>query len=147
MGRIEKAIAYRDRHEANLKAVQSLIRIDELTEEELEDIIKIYPKWKEEVEYTKDQLIRHGCILHKVIQSHTSEAHFLPEITNYWYVEAYSPAEVIPVWKKPSGAENTYPKGFRVIYEPDGEIYESLIAANNEEPTKDEPHNRYWKKI
>ena len=32
----------------------------------------------------------------------------------------------------------------QVIYEPNGKVYISKIEGNSEEPTKDEPHNRYW---
>lgn len=129
------------------RAVQSLIRIDELTEEELEDIIKIYPEWQAEVEYKKDELIRYEGVLYKSLVNHVSEAQFNPYITNYRYVVASAPTEVIPFWKMPTGYENAYAIGDKVIYEPNGKVYESKIVGNTQVPTKDEPYNRYWKEI
>lgn len=51
------------------------------------------------------------------------------------------PEPQAPEWRKPTGYQNVYPKGAAVTH--NGQEWESLIAANNEEPGADRT-NRYW---
>ena len=44
MNRLEKAREFRKRIDANLQATRKLIRVDELSEEELFDMIDLYGK-------------------------------------------------------------------------------------------------------
>ena len=145
MNRIEKAREFRNMVEANIKATQSLIRVDDLTPEELEDIINLYPTYESLIGklVPKDTLLRYQGILYKTLAEITVSAEFNPIDTNYQYVKA-SASEVIPIWVLPTGYENAYDIGDKVIYEPNGKVYISKIEGNSQEPTKDEPHNRYW---
>lgn len=126
-------------------AVQKLIRVDELEEGELEQIISLYDKWQDRIntEIKKDELIRYEGLLYKALETHIADENFDPIETNYRYVLA-TPSETIDYWVKPTGYENVYSTGDLVIYEPNGKTYISKIDGNDQEPTKDEPYNRYW---
>lgn len=155
MNRLEKAREFRNRirklgqGEEKIKsiqfAVQKLIRVDELEEGELEQIIGLYDKWEDRLgtEIKKDELTRYKGELYKALETHIADENFNPIETNYRYVLA-TPQQTIDYWVQPSGYENTYSKGDVVIYKPDGKTYISKIDGNSQEPTKDEPHNRYW---
>ncbi len=41
----------------------------------------LYPSWKSDIEYTKDDRVRHGGVLYKCIQSHTSQDTWTPDAT------------------------------------------------------------------
>lgn len=51
------------------------------------------------------------------------------------------PEPTAPDWVKPTGYQNVFPRGAVVTH--NGQQWESLIAANNEEPGADAT-NRYW---
>lgn len=145
MGHKEIANELRKKIDAQNIAVKKLIRIDELTPEEIEGIIALYDKWEDRIGtiIKKDELVRYEGELYKSLAEHTADANFNPIITNYHYVLA-TPKETIDYWKAPTGYQNDYSKGDLVIYKPDGKTYVSKIDGNSQEPTKDEPHNRYW---
>lgn len=126
-------------------AIQKVIRVDDLTEEELEEIKNIYPKFEDLEGETipKGQLLLFGGELYKSLSEHEVDKNYNPAETNYRYVLA-APEGVADFWKQPSGYEDVYNKGDLVIYKPNGKTYVSKIDGNSQEPTKDEPHNRYW---
>ncbi|HZJ99658.1 MAG TPA: hypothetical protein VFC79_06610, partial [Tissierellaceae bacterium] len=51
---INKARIFRDKINANLVATRKLIRVDELTEDELNDMIHIYDKYQVNYPYIKE---------------------------------------------------------------------------------------------
>ena len=92
--------------------------------------------------YVKDERFRWNEKLWKVMQDHTSAAHWLPNEAVSLYVEV-TPPGVIAEWKQPTGAHDAYQIGDKVTY--NGAVWVSQINANTTVPDGDVPYNRYWK--
>ena len=127
--------------EANLKATRKMVRVDDLTPEELIDIINIYQTWGSGLDVKVDEMYKYNGELFKVIQAHTTQSDWQPDIVPALF-NKIQPPSVIPEWVQPSGAGDAPNTGDRRIY--NGEVYESLIDANTTVPDGDEPYNRYW---
>ena len=101
-----------------------------LTDTDALEAVELFPAWKADTAYSVDGRIRHGEKLYKCVQAHTSQAQYTPDIVPALWTEVSAPG-VIPIWRQPTGAQDAYSRGDRVLYpDEDGEIYESLIDAN-----------------
>lgn len=127
MNRLEKAREFRKRIDANLNATRKLIRVDELSEEELLDMIDLYENYEVGKFYKIDDIFKHENKLYKVIQDHTSQEDWIPSELPALYLNMM-PENVIPEWVQPTGAHDAYNIGDKVIYE--GKVYESIIDGN-----------------
>ena len=139
MNRIDKAKAFRKSFESNLNATRSIIKQVDLSEEEYEDLIGLYPPYAPDTAYQPGDIISYGNILYKVVQSHTSQSDWLPTETPALYTPFNTPitedgSEVIMDWVQPTGGHDTYNEGDKVIFE--GEVYESTIDANTWSPSE-----------
>ena len=141
MNRIEKAREFRRLINANLQATRKLIRVDELDENELLDMIDLYEGYQVDKQYKEDDIFKYEGKLYKVIQEHTSLENWIPSELPALYL-SMMPENVIPEWKQPVGGHDAYNKGDKVIFE--GEVYESIIDSNTWPPT-DYPQG--WKVI
>lgn len=141
LSRIEKAREFRKRIDANLQATRKLIRVDELSEEELLDMIDLYESYEVDKLYNVDDIFKYEGKLYKVIQEHTSQADWLPNELPALYLNMM-PENVIPEWVQPTGVHDAYSIGDKVIFE--GKVYESIIDGNTWSPT-DYPQG--WKLI
>ena len=141
MNRLEKAREFRKRIDANLQATRKLIRVDELSEEELLDIIDLYESYQVDRSYKEDDIFKYEGKLYKVIQGHTSQEDWIPSELPALYLNMM-PENVIPEWVQPSGGHDAYNVGDKVIYE--GQVYECIIDNNTWSPT-DYPQG--WKLI
>jgi hypothetical protein len=93
-----------------------------------------FPKWdKDAFPYEKDDRFRYEGKLYEVIQPHTSLENWKPSELPALYKEIL-PKQVIPQWKKPTGAHDAYKIGDKVIFE--GNIYTSKINSNTWSPTE-----------
>ena len=126
---------------AMLKAVKSMIRVDELTTEELANIIDLYDDWKVAVEYEKDMLVKYNELLYRVVQKHTSQSDWTPDATLALY-SPIAPPDVIAEWVQPLGVHDAYNTGDKVTF--NGEIYECLKDAVTHSPMV---YPDGWKKI
>lgn len=110
------------------KAAASLADEDALT------AIELFAPWQPDTAYTVDERIRYSGKLYRVVQAHTSQADWTPDITPALYTEVAEPG-TIPVWKQPTGAQDAYMKGDKVRY-PDeqGDVYVSTVDNNVWEP-------------
>ena len=141
MNRLEKAREFRKRINANLQATRKLIRVDELSEEELLDMIDLYESYEIGRSYQTDDIFKYENKLYKVIQEHTSQANWIPSELPALYL-SMMPDNVIPEWVQPTGSHDAYNVGDKVIYE--GQVYECIIDGNTWSPT-DYPQG--WKLI
>ena len=141
MNRLEKAREFRNRIDANLQATRKLIRVDELSEEELLDMIDLYESYQVDKLYKVDDIFKYEGKLYKVIQEHTSQENWIPNELPALYLNMM-PENVIPEWVQPTGSHDAYNTGDKVNYE--GQVYESLIDGNTWLPT-DYPQG--WKLI
>lgn len=104
-----------------------------LTDEQAEVIINAFPEWRCGVAYQLNERIRYNGVLYKVIQAHTSQADWTPDVAVSLFVRLSPESEdddptTIPEWVQPTGAEDAYNTGDRVMF--DGVVYESLVDGN-----------------
>lgn len=101
-----------------------------LPDEDALEAVELFPTWQTDTAYTADQRLRYGDKLYRVVQSHTSQADWMPDATPALYTEVAKPGE-IPVWRQPTGAQDDYNTGDKVHYpDADGPVYESIIDNN-----------------
>ena len=131
MNRLEKAREFRNRIDANLQATRKLIRVDDLSEEELLDMIDLYESYQVDKLYKVDDVFKYEGKLYKVIQEHTSLENWIPNELPALYLNLM-PKNVIPEWVQPTGSHDAYNIGDKVIYE--GQVYKSLIDDNTWSP-------------
>ena len=110
------------------KAVKSLVDEDAL------EAVELFPKWKPDTAYAIDDRVSYEEKLYKVVQAHTSQAQWAPDITPALYTEVAKPGE-IPVWKQPTGAQDAYMKGDKVHYpDAEGDVWVSTVDYNTWQP-------------
>lgn len=98
------------------------------------NIVTLFPQWETGYTYAAGDRIQYGGKLYKVVQAHTSQADWTPDIVPALYVEVAAPGE-IPVWKQPTGAHDTYAKGNRVHWPTATDpVYESTLDNNSWAP-------------
>lgn len=105
------------------------------TDEEALDNILAYPKWQTGKAYVKDDRVRYEDVLYKVLQSHTSQADWTPDVAVSLFVKVS--VEEYPEWVQPTGAHDAYQRGDKVSH--NGKHWESLIDANVYEPSESVP--------
>lgn len=101
------------------------------TDEEALDNILAFPKWEVGKEYVKDERIRYENVLYKVLQSHTSQSDWTPDVAVSLFVKVS--IEEYPEWVQPQGAHDAYNKGDKVTHLE--KHWESEIDANVYEPS------------
>lgn len=84
------------------------------TDEEALDNILAFPKWEVGKEYVKDDRIRYENVLYKVLQSHTSQADWTPDVAVSLFVKVS--IEEYPQWVQPTGSHDAYQKGDKVTH-------------------------------
>lgn len=132
MSRFDKAREFRNRINANLQATRKLVRVDELTADELFEMIDLYPSHEIGKSYVVGDVFKYEGKLYKVVQEHTSQDDWLPSANLALYLNLM-PDNVIPEWVQPTGSHDAYNIGDKVIFE--GVLYESLIDGNTWSPT------------
>lgn len=101
------------------------------TDEEALDNIVAFPKWEIGKAYKKDERIRYNEVLYKVLQDHTSQAEWTPDVAVSLYVKVAEGE--FPEWVQPTGAHDAYNTGDKVSHL--GKHWVSLIDANTYEPS------------
>jgi len=94
--------------------------------------VELFPAWDGNgVVYVADQRVRYNGVLYKVLQTHTSQPDWSPEVASSLFARVLIPdPEVIPVWVQPDST-NPYMIGDKVYYpDENGLIYESVIDNN-----------------
>lgn len=100
------------------------------TDEEALDNILAYPKWAVGKSYEKDDRIRYEDTLYKVLQAHTSQADWTPDVAVSLYVKVS--IEEYPEWVQPTGSHDAYNTGDKVSH--NGNHWISKMDANVYEP-------------
>lgn len=121
----QEALKYRQRIE---QAATSLPDDDAFYTPEL------FPRWKSGVSLNVGDRVCYKDVLYRVVQSHTTQDDWTPDITPALFTPVPRPGE-IPVWHQPTGAHDAYAKGDKVRY-PDehGSVWVSLVDANIWQP-------------
>lgn len=105
-----------------------------LDDETAEQHIDVFPSWEVGRYYEKDYRIRYNGVLYKVLQEHSSQSDWTPDVAVSLYVKCHQqdPQEEYPEWVQPTGAHDAYNKGDKVTH--NEKHWESLIDANVWEP-------------
>ena len=117
-------------------------------EDQVLEIATIYPKYEVGKAYVVGEYFTYGensvgdPQLYKVIQAHTSQADWTPDVTASLYIAIGLDSEGYPVWSRPTGAHDAYNKDDIVNYK--GELYKSLIEGNVYSP---EEYPSGWEKL
>ena len=100
-----------------------------------------FPFWKVDTDYLKDDRVRYGELLYKVLQPHHSQSDWTPDVAVSLFVRVSN--EEFPEWVQPTGGHDAYNKGDKVTH--NEKHWESLIDANVWEPSESVP--TLWKEI
>lgn len=96
--------------------------------------VRLYRPWGIGRAYTVGDFVTYGTNsvgdpqLYKVVQNHTSQADWLPDVTPSLYDAIGLDSDGYPVWSQPTGAHDAYNKGDIVNY--NGVLYRSKIDGN-----------------
>ena len=105
-----------------------------LSDEQALEVATIYDAWVADKAYTDGEFLTYGTNavgdpqLYKVVQDHTSQLDWLPDLTPSLYTPIGLDDGGYPIWSQPTGAHDAYNKGDIVNY--NGTLYESLIDGN-----------------
>lgn len=114
------------------KAVQMFAA--SLTDEQAMEVATIYDAWIAGKSYAIGEFVTYGVNgvgdpqLYKIVQAHTSQSDWMPDVTPSLYIAIGLDEEGYPVWSQPTGAHDAYNTGDIVDY--NGALYESLVDGN-----------------
>lgn len=93
----------------------------------------LYEEWNGDSKtYKEGQRLNYDRSLYKVLQDHTSQDDWTPDVSPSLFAKVLIPdASVIPEWEQPDST-NPYAKGDKVTH--NGKTWESLIDNNVWEP-------------
>ena len=92
----------------------------------------VYPAWREEVGYAVGDRVLYNDVLYKVLQAHTSQATWTPNVSASLFAKVLIPdVDIIPEWEQPDST-NPYMKSDKVIH--NGKTWVSIIDNNVWEP-------------
>ena len=101
-----------------------------LADDDALEAIELFAPWQTDTDYAVEVRVRYADKLYRCVQAHTSQTDWTPDATPALWTEVAKPGE-IPVWKKPTGAQDAYMKGDKVHYpDENGPVYESIIDNN-----------------
>lgn len=112
-----------------------------VSDEEALEHPEAFPKWKVGEAYEKDFRLRYNEVLYKVLQNHTSQADWTPDVAVSLYVKVSE--EEFPEWVQPQGSHDAYNTGDKVSH--NEAHWVSLIDANVWEPSESVP--TLWEKL
>ena len=104
--------------------------VSTFTDENAVKVIDLYPVWTVGISVAKDSRYQYNGKLYKVIQAHTTQADWTPDVTPaLWVVISL---EEWPEWVQPTGAHDAYAKGDKVTHS--SKKWTSDVDANTWEP-------------
>lgn len=105
-----------------------------LTDEQALICVRLYSKWEIGKNYKVDDFFVYGQNgvgdpqLYKVVQAHTSQAEWTPDLTPALYAAVGLDDGGYPIWAQPTGAHDAYNYGDIVNY--NGTLYKSKMDGN-----------------
>ena len=126
---------------------QDYLLNEDLPEEEKALFVALYELWEPDVSYEVGTKLSHENGVYEVLQAHTSQSDWEPQDVPALFKSVYQTKtsdgeEVIPDFKQPTGAHDSYSKGDKVLFE--DKVYESTIDNNAYSPA-DYPQG--WKEL
>lgn len=91
-----------------------------------------YASWQAGVAYSSGAIVEHGGKLWRIVQPHTSQADWEPQLVPALWRTAHEAMAGPQPWVQPQGAHDSYALGAQVTH--NGQTWESTIANNVWEP-------------
>lgn len=119
-----------------------------LGEEQAMEVATMYDPWKVGKAYAVGEYVTFGensvgdPQLYKVVQAHTSQEGWTPDVAVSLFSAIGLDEKGYPVWSQPTGAHDAYNKGDIVDY--NGALYESQVDGNTYSP---EAYPAGWKAV
>jgi hypothetical protein len=109
--------------------IESFIKLRNLATDEMSaEVPTLYPVWKADIDYTVGDRVIYEDVLYKVLQSHTSQETWTPDVAVSLFAKVLIPnSNITPEWEQPNST-NPYMKGDKVIY--GGTTWVSTIDNN-----------------
>ena len=103
-----------------------------LSDEDALNVAALYPTWSSKIgeEVQAGERLWYDGKLYKVVQTHTTQADWTPDVTPALYTEVS--IEEIPEWVQPIGSTGLYMAGDKVKH--NGSTWESTVDNNSWEP-------------
>ena len=102
-----------------------------LPDEDALQAVELIPECVVGLAYAVDERLQYNGVLYRVVQAHTSQADWTPDITPALFVVVS--LDEWPEFVQPTGAHDAYKKGDKVTF--NGKHYISLIDANVYSPS------------
>jgi len=118
--------------------MQMQVQSANLPDDQAMEYADLYPAWNPMKAYVVDEIVKYGLNvdgetqLYKVIQAHTSQADWTPDVATSLYKKVGFTDEGVAVWTQPLGATDAYMKGDVVSFE--GQIWVSIVDNNVWQP-------------
>lgn len=104
----------------------------ELTDVAALEAIELFPLWKAGQQYTAGQRLRYDGVLYSVLQDHTSQKDWTPDVATSLFAKVLIPdPSTIPEWEQPESV-NPYSAGDKVTHK--GKTWVSDVDNNVWEP-------------
>lgn len=112
------------------KVTELLVNLD--NDAAIENAI-LFPQWKSGVDYKVDERIRYNNVLYIILQDHTSQEEWRPDVAGSLYARMLRSWEqnIIPTWEQPEST-NGFMAGDKVYH--NGLLYVSTADYNTWEP-------------
>ena len=120
--------------QAQARAYRQIIEraAESLTDEQAIQAPMLFERWQPDAEYAVGKRLYHDGVLYTVLQAHTSQATWTPDVSPSLFAEVLIPdPEVIPDWVQPDST-NPYMTGDKVRH--NDKVWESTIDNNVWEP-------------
>ena len=120
--------------QAQARAYRQIIEraAESLTDEQALQAPMLFERWQPDAEYAAGKRLFHDGVLYTVLQAHTSQATWTPDVSPSLFAEVLIPdPEVIPEWVQPDST-NPYMTGDRVRH--NDKVWESTVDNNVWEP-------------
>lgn len=102
------------------------------TDEQALEVLAIYPAWREEVEYAVGDRVLYEDVLYRVLQAHTSQTTWTPDVSASLFAKVLIPdVNIIPEWEQPDST-NPYMIGDKVKH--NSKTWVSIVDNNVWEP-------------
>lgn len=113
-------------------AMQLCVQQANLTDEQALQVEALYPEWAVDTKYVTGFRVRYDDILYKVLQDHTSQTTWTPDISPSLFAKIIIvDPNIIPEWEPPAN-EHPFMKGDKVAH--NGKTWVSDIDNNIWEP-------------
>lgn len=118
--------------------MQMSVQSANLPDDQAMEVADLYPEWVAMKAYAVDEIVKYGVNadgetqLYKVIQAHTSQEDWKPDVTASLYKAIGFTDDGVSIWTQPLGSTDAYMKGDVVSFE--DQLWISTVDNNVWQP-------------